>query len=104
MFFDQLMANYVAQLAHVKDLFAYGGTEARTYFTQPLQQEGLGFEAHGLVGAGRRLGASALAVLPLGPEGGVGGVALEARGDDDAATLEREPRVGAVRGEGQEGE
>lgn len=44
MFFDQLMANYVAQLAHVKDLFAYGGTEARTYFTQPLHQEGLGFE------------------------------------------------------------
>lgn len=44
MLFDQIMANYLAQLSHVKDLFAYGGTESRTYFTQPLSQPGLGFE------------------------------------------------------------
>ncbi|WP_437787383.1 hypothetical protein [Sorangium sp. So ce1097] len=40
MFFDQLLANAFAQLAHVKDLFSYrGGT--RTYFTQVLDEPGL---------------------------------------------------------------
>ena len=39
--FDQLMANYLAQLSHVKDLFAYGGTELRTYFTQRVDEPDL---------------------------------------------------------------
>ncbi|WP_437933051.1 hypothetical protein [Sorangium sp. So ce341] len=43
MFFDQLLANAFAQLAHVKDLFSYGGG-TRTYFTQALDQPGLRLE------------------------------------------------------------
>lgn len=43
MFFDQLLANAFAQLAHVKDLFSYGG-DTRTYFTQALDQPGLRIE------------------------------------------------------------
>lgn len=56
MFFDQLMANYLAQLAHVKDLFSYDSAEMRTYFTQPLSQSGLeleSLEAGGGAGADR---------------------------------------------------
>lgn len=45
MFFDQLMANYLEQLAHVKDLFSFDGAPAQTYFAQKLEQPGLGFEA-----------------------------------------------------------
>ncbi|PTL78100.1 hypothetical protein [Vitiosangium sp. GDMCC 1.1324] len=45
MFFDQLMANYLAQLAHVKELFSYDSPETRTYFTQSLSQSGLDFGA-----------------------------------------------------------
>jgi hypothetical protein len=45
MFFDQLMANYLEQLAHVKDLFSFDGAPAQTYFAQKLAQPGLGFEA-----------------------------------------------------------
>ncbi len=44
MFFDQLLANYMAQLAHVKDLFSMNADKddegnykiGRTYYTQPL--------------------------------------------------------------------
>ena len=44
LFFDQLLANYLSQLAHVKDLFSMNGERNgfgqylidRTYFTQPL--------------------------------------------------------------------
>lgn len=46
MFFDQLMANQFAQLAHVKDLFsiyrAQDDQEERTYFTQTVQEPTLG--------------------------------------------------------------
>jgi hypothetical protein len=45
MFFDQLMANYLAQLAHVKDLFSYDRAEMKTYFEQALDQPGLGLDA-----------------------------------------------------------
>jgi hypothetical protein len=45
MFFDQLMANYLAQLARVKDLFSYDGAEMRTYFAQPLDEADVGLEA-----------------------------------------------------------
>jgi hypothetical protein len=45
MFFDQLMANYLEQLAHVKDLFSFEGAQAQTYFAQALAQPGLGLEA-----------------------------------------------------------
>lgn len=40
MFFDQILANAFAQLAHVKDLFSHDG-DTRTYFTQALDQPGL---------------------------------------------------------------
>lgn len=44
MFFDQLMADYLAQLAHVKDLFSHEGPGARTYFMQAVDEPGLGLE------------------------------------------------------------
>jgi hypothetical protein len=41
MFFDQLLANYFAQLAVVKDLFSFNGATAQTYFWQALDEPGL---------------------------------------------------------------
>jgi hypothetical protein len=41
MFFDQLLANYFAQLALVKDLFSFNGAAAHTYFWQRLDEPGL---------------------------------------------------------------
>lgn len=35
-FFDQILADSFAQLAHVKDLFSHHGQDPRTYFTQKL--------------------------------------------------------------------
>jgi hypothetical protein len=34
--FDQLLANYLAQLSHVGDLFSWRGATVSTYFTQPV--------------------------------------------------------------------
>lgn len=45
MIFDQLMANHLAQLAHVKDLLALDGDETHTYFTQTIEGPGLGVAA-----------------------------------------------------------
>ncbi len=45
MFFDQLMANFLAQLGHVKDLFSFDDPGEETYFSQMLDQPGMGFEA-----------------------------------------------------------
>lgn len=39
-FFDQLFANYLMQLAHVRDLFSWESTKPRTYFTQLLDFPG----------------------------------------------------------------
>ncbi len=36
MFFDQLLANMFAQLAHVKDLFTFSGDTPRTYFSNMI--------------------------------------------------------------------
>jgi hypothetical protein len=36
LFFDQLLANYLAQLSHVGDLFSWRSSAATTYFTQPV--------------------------------------------------------------------
>ncbi len=36
MFFDQLMGDYLAQLAHAKDLFSYDNQNIATYFSQTL--------------------------------------------------------------------
>ena len=36
LFFDQLLANYFAQLAHIKDLFSMNPDIGKTYFSQPL--------------------------------------------------------------------
>ena len=44
LFFDQLLANYFAQLAHVKDLFSVNGSTIDTYFTQAVPDNGLGLE------------------------------------------------------------
>lgn len=38
LFFDQLLANYLAQLAHVRDLFTLRDEPRRTYFSEPLHQ------------------------------------------------------------------
>lgn len=35
-FFEQLLANYFSQIAHVKDLFSFDGEDRRTYFNQSL--------------------------------------------------------------------
>jgi hypothetical protein len=43
-FFDQVLADSFAQLAHLPDLFAHGGDDLRTYFTQPLADPDLGLE------------------------------------------------------------
>lgn len=43
LFFDQLLANSFSQLAHVKDLFAFD-SGPRTYFTQAVDQPGLGLD------------------------------------------------------------
>ncbi len=40
MFFEQIMANHLAQLAHMKDLFSHQRTSTSTYFAQPVQQPG----------------------------------------------------------------
>ncbi len=46
MFFDQLMANHLAQLAHIKDLFSiHAGTEnEQTYFAQYVDEPALGLD------------------------------------------------------------
>jgi len=44
MFFDQLLANYFTQLAHVSDLFSFSGHTAHTYFSQPINDPSLGIE------------------------------------------------------------
>ncbi len=36
MFFEQLLANHLAQLANVRDLFSWSGTSITTYFTQEV--------------------------------------------------------------------
>ena len=42
MFFDQLLANSFAQLAHLPDLFGVDGPLDASYFFQPVQDPGLG--------------------------------------------------------------
>jgi hypothetical protein len=42
LFFDQLLANYFSQLAHVRELFSFSGQNGRTYFSQPITDPGLG--------------------------------------------------------------
>ena len=48
MFFDQLMANHLAQLAHVKDLFSIhpstGAETVQTYFAQYIDEPALGLD------------------------------------------------------------
>jgi len=43
-FFDQLLANYFAQLHHLPALFSFYDTEPRTYFSQVLEDDRLGLE------------------------------------------------------------
>ena len=44
MFFDQLLANYFAQLAHVKELFAFSGNTAHTYVAHMIDDPTLGVD------------------------------------------------------------
>jgi hypothetical protein len=44
MFFDQLLANYFAQLAHVKELFAFSGNAAHTYVAHMIDDPTLGVD------------------------------------------------------------
>jgi hypothetical protein len=44
LFFDQLLANYFAQLAHARDLFSFAGVTAQTYFSQPITDPELGLD------------------------------------------------------------
>ena len=41
LFFDQLLANYFTQLAHVKDLFSFHKASSPTYFSHPIEDQGL---------------------------------------------------------------
>lgn len=45
LFFDQLLANAFAQLAHAGSLFSFYGEDARTYFAQMVDDPGLGLSA-----------------------------------------------------------
>ncbi len=45
LFFDQLLANYFAQLANAKDLLSFQNVTESTYFTQAIDAPGLGLEA-----------------------------------------------------------
>ncbi len=44
MFFEQLLANYFAQLAHVKNLFSFNSGSSGTYFTQTIEDKDLGLD------------------------------------------------------------
>ena len=44
MFFDQLLANYFAQLANAKELFSFYTEQPRTYFSQTISDEALGLD------------------------------------------------------------
>jgi hypothetical protein len=44
MFFDQLLADYFAQLAHVRDLFSFNSGDTGTYFTQAVTDKALGLD------------------------------------------------------------
>ncbi|HZI10645.1 MAG TPA: hypothetical protein VE153_09675 [Myxococcus sp.] len=45
LFFDQLLASYFAQLAHAGSLLSFYGEDARTYFTQMVDEPGLDLSA-----------------------------------------------------------
>jgi hypothetical protein len=45
LFFDQLLANFFAQLAHAGTLFSFFEDDARTYFTQMVDDDDLGLSA-----------------------------------------------------------
>lgn len=65
MFFDQLLANAFSQLAHVKDLFSYTSTAtAQTYFTQALDQPGIGLEDVRVLDDGHRQRLQSLVETP----------------------------------------
>jgi hypothetical protein len=44
LFFDQLLANYFAQLANVKELFSFNSPQPRTYFSQVIDDPSLGLD------------------------------------------------------------
>jgi len=44
MFFEQLLANQFAQLAHARELFSFQGEGARTYFSQVINDPELGLD------------------------------------------------------------
>jgi hypothetical protein len=45
LFFDQLLADYFAQLAHVRDLFSFSSETTRTYFTQIINDPTLDLQS-----------------------------------------------------------
>lgn len=55
LFFDQLLANYFAQLSHVKDLFSFYGDSAQTYFAAAIDDPGLGLDGLRKEGHAERL-------------------------------------------------
>jgi hypothetical protein len=44
LFFDQVLANFFAQLAHVNELFSFQAPDPRTYFAQPIDDVRLGLD------------------------------------------------------------
>jgi hypothetical protein len=44
LFFDQLLANYFAQLAHARDLFSFSADGTSTYFAQVIDDPSLGLD------------------------------------------------------------
>jgi hypothetical protein len=55
LFFDQLLADYFAQLAHVRDLFAFDGAGQQTYFTGVIDDPSLGLDGIRRAGHDERL-------------------------------------------------
>ncbi|MCA9697205.1 MAG: hypothetical protein KC431_06755, partial [Myxococcales bacterium] len=52
-FFDQILANCFAQLAHARELFSHYGEAPRTYFGQVLEDPAINFDALRLLDRGR---------------------------------------------------
>jgi hypothetical protein len=48
LFFDQLLANYLSQLANIKNLYSVGSNTSRTYFVQPVYDAVTAVEAEHL--------------------------------------------------------
>lgn len=116
-FFDQLLANLHAQLAHARDLYSFDGEELRTYFARAVEGSGLDparlreltagqdsperknrFLNHLLARFAERFTDYSLALFDAMPAASASQAEKLAR--DKQAFLRRYPRISAGRGTG----